>query len=56
MLADWNALATPHPEWFTADQVHLNPAGATALAALIASTGLTRAGRADAGPPGRPVW
>ncbi len=36
VLADWNALSTPHPEWFTSDQVHLNPAGATALAALIA--------------------
>ncbi len=37
VLADWNALASPHPEWFTADQVHLNPAGAVALATLIAS-------------------
>jgi len=37
VLADWNALATPHREWFTADQVHLNPGGATALAALIAT-------------------
>jgi hypothetical protein len=36
VLADWNALSTPHPEWFSTDQVHLNPAGASALAALIA--------------------
>ena len=35
VLADWNALSSPHPEWFTADQVHLDPAGAAALAALI---------------------
>ncbi len=37
VLADWYALSTPHPEWFTADGVHLNPAGAAALAGLIAS-------------------
>lgn len=36
VLADWYTLSAAHPEWFTADQVHLNPAGATALAALIA--------------------
>jgi hypothetical protein len=36
VLADWNAEASPHPEWFTEDQVHLNPAGAAAMAALIA--------------------
>ncbi len=35
VLADWNALSTPHPEWFTADQVHLQPAGAAAMAALV---------------------
>ena len=35
VLADWNALSTPHPEWFTSDQVHLQPAGTQALASLI---------------------
>jgi hypothetical protein len=35
VLADWNALSTPHPEWFTPDQVHLQPAGTQALASLI---------------------
>jgi hypothetical protein len=35
-LADWNALSTGHPEWFTPDQVHLQPAGAQALATLVA--------------------
>jgi hypothetical protein len=36
VLADWNALSAGHPEWFTPDQVHLQPAGAQALAALVA--------------------
>jgi lysophospholipase L1-like esterase len=36
VLADWYTLSTGHPEWFTPDQVHLEPAGAQALAALIA--------------------
>jgi hypothetical protein len=36
VLADWYTLSTPHPEWFTPDQVHLEPAGAQAMAALIA--------------------
>ncbi|HWD51322.1 MAG TPA: hypothetical protein VG412_02910 [Acidimicrobiales bacterium] len=36
VLADWFSLASPHPEWFAADQVHLQPAGAAALAGLIA--------------------
>jgi hypothetical protein len=35
VLADWYTLSTPHPEWFTADQVHLNPDGAQAMATLI---------------------
>jgi hypothetical protein len=36
VLADWYTLSAPHPEWFTPDQVHLEPAGAQAMAALIA--------------------
>ncbi|HWE70180.1 MAG TPA: hypothetical protein VG205_07440 [Acidimicrobiales bacterium] len=38
VLADWYSLSSPHPEWFTADQVHLQPAGAAALAGLIAQS------------------
>ncbi len=49
VLADWNALSTPHPEWFTPDQVHLEPAGAQALAALV---GPERLSRPDTGEPG----
>jgi hypothetical protein len=36
-LADWNTLATAHPEWFGPDHVHVGPAGATALGNLLAS-------------------
>jgi hypothetical protein len=36
VLADWNALSTGHPAWFTPDQVHLEAAGAQALANLVA--------------------
>ncbi len=35
-LADWYALSSNHPEWFAPDQVHLQPAGAQAMASLIA--------------------
>jgi len=35
VLADWYALSSGHPEWFTPDEVHLQPAGAQALASLI---------------------
>lgn len=37
VLADWYTLSSGHPEWFTPDQVHLEPAGAAAMAALITS-------------------
>jgi hypothetical protein len=39
VLADWQALAAGHPEWFYSDGTHLPPdgSGAQALAALVAS-------------------
>jgi hypothetical protein len=39
VLADWQGLASSHPEWFYSDGTHLpiNGAGAQALAGLIAS-------------------
>jgi hypothetical protein len=37
VLADWYSLSSDHPEWFEPDQVHLDPAGAQAMAALITS-------------------
>jgi len=36
VLADWYSLSSDHPDWFTPDQVHLEPAGARALADLVA--------------------
>jgi hypothetical protein len=36
-LADWNTLATAHPDWFAPDHVHIGPAGANALGNLLAS-------------------
>ncbi|HEY0410982.1 MAG TPA: acetyltransferase, partial [Candidatus Dormibacteraeota bacterium] len=36
VLADWYAATAGHPEWFGPDGYHLQPAGARALAALIA--------------------
>ena len=37
VLVDWYSEASAHPEWFDADGVHLDPAGAAALARLIAA-------------------
>jgi hypothetical protein len=37
VLADWFSLSSDQPQWFDPDQVHLLPAGAQAMAALIAS-------------------
>lgn len=36
VLADWYSLACVRPQWFAPDQVHLEPAGAQAMASLIA--------------------
>ena len=42
-LADWNAYADPHREWFSADGIHLSAAGSPALGTFIADS-LDRAG------------
>jgi hypothetical protein len=36
VLADWYTLSANQPSWFTPDGVHLQPAGAQAMATLIA--------------------
>jgi virginiamycin B lyase len=42
-VLDWNAYATPHPEWFQSDGVHLTGYGPRALAQFI-HAGLVRLG------------
>lgn len=37
-LIDWPAASAGHPAWFAADGLHLQPAGASALAGLIRSS------------------
>jgi hypothetical protein len=36
-LADWAAVSAAHADWFARDRVHVGPAGAAALGALLAS-------------------
>jgi lysophospholipase L1-like esterase len=38
VLADWHAVGSAHPEYFTKDGIHLNKAGQNAYAALIRQT------------------
>ena len=35
VLINWNAISTPHPEWFVADGIHLNGDGRAAYASLV---------------------
>ena len=37
VLVDWYAASAGHPEWFAPDGYHLEPAGARALASLVAA-------------------
>jgi hypothetical protein len=34
-VLDWNGYASPHPDWFQTDFVHLRPAGGAAIAAWL---------------------
>lgn len=65
-VADWNAFADPHPEWFSSDGIHLSLAGSPALGTFITAQldqlGVARcaAGGATgavipAGPPAAPA-
>lgn len=42
-VIDWNLYSRSHPEWFQSDGIHLNGAGAEAMATLV-HTSLTKAG------------
>ena len=35
VLINWNAISTPHPEWFVQDGIHLNNEGRAAYASLV---------------------
>jgi hypothetical protein len=35
VLINWNAISTPHPEWFVQDGIHLNNDGRAAYASLV---------------------
>ena len=37
-LVDWNRYSRSHPGWFDADGLHLDAAGATAMATLVHKT------------------
>lgn len=37
-IADWNAYADPHPEWFSSDGIHLSARGSGALGQFIADS------------------
>src|SRR5204862_23574 len=55
VLADWDAYSRDHPEWMTADGVHVNATGAFALANFIVGQidqhTPSRCGGAQAGDP-----
>lgn len=61
-LLDWNGYASPHPEWFASDRVHLSVDGAVALAQFIkgrldavVGAGPCSAAKAQTGSPSTPV-
>jgi lysophospholipase L1-like esterase len=41
VVVNWNGIATPHPEWFYGDGIHLNAAGRAAYAQIISNVAPT---------------